>query len=146
MTIRFRNKFENSKPAGFDGEFDWDFLLPAFKGTKIEPMDFDCVVERRGHFLIFETKSKNKEVPLGQQITLKNLVILGEGKVHVIILWGKTPNEVSSMEEWYYEDGRQKIFHRNNCSSDFILKLTTKWFSYINQEKKFSQLSLKIKK
>ena len=57
--------------AGFDGFFDWDFLLPAWAGTKVQPMDFDAVVERHGRFLVFETKRDSQEVPRGQARALK---------------------------------------------------------------------------
>lgn len=37
--IVFPERFKQASPAGFDGVFDWDFLEPAFGGTKIMPMD-----------------------------------------------------------------------------------------------------------
>ena len=49
--IVFPERFKQASPAGFDGVFDWDFLEPAFGGTKIMPMDIDAVVERKGRIL-----------------------------------------------------------------------------------------------
>jgi hypothetical protein len=30
--IKYPETFDSMKPAGFDGIFDWNFILPAFKG------------------------------------------------------------------------------------------------------------------
>jgi hypothetical protein len=87
-----RERFEQWLPALFDGEFDWDFLLPAFKGTKIRPMDIDCAIERKGCILIFETKSAGKKIELGQQLSLTALWHKG---ITVIHLEGKTPATIS---------------------------------------------------
>ena len=48
--------FNQNLPAGFDGQFDWDFLIPAFGNNGIKPSDIDCLIERNGRFLLFETK------------------------------------------------------------------------------------------
>ena len=77
-------KFNTWLPALFDGQFHWDFLKPAFKDTKIMPMDFDAVVERYGKFLIFETKSKGKQIDLGQKITLQ---ISGRKTIPLLFFW-----------------------------------------------------------
>lgn len=63
MSIKYPKAFDGFPPAGFDGIFDWDFLKPAFGGTKIEPMDIDAFVERHGEILMFETKTLGKEIP-----------------------------------------------------------------------------------
>jgi hypothetical protein len=98
--IHSRRRFEQWLPAGFDGEFDWDFLKMAFTGTKIEPMDLDAVVERNGHFLVFETKDTGKGVPIGQAITLRTAWRKGFTVIHVE---GKTAPEISGFavySEW----------------------------------------------
>ena len=69
--IRNRRIFDDCLPAGFDGVFMWDFLKPAWAGTKIEPMDIDAHVERYGAHLLFETKEPGADVPEGQRIALK---------------------------------------------------------------------------
>jgi len=86
-----RDRFNQWLPALFDGEFDWDFLKPAFNGTKIMPMDFDAVVERRGHILIFETKAPGTDVSVGQRITLTTEWKRGASIIH---LEGKTPETI----------------------------------------------------
>lgn len=65
--IRHKERFDEMRPAGFDGVFDWDFLIEAFAPTRIQPTDVDFIVERNGYFLVFETKhADNIEVPTGQ--------------------------------------------------------------------------------
>ena len=83
--ILFPERFNQAKPANFDGVFDWDFLKPAFAHTKIEPMDIDAIVERHGKVLIFETKAPDREISKGQKITLNPLLALGRGNVHVMV-------------------------------------------------------------
>jgi len=82
-TIKYPEAFKASLPAGYDGIFDWSFLLPIFKGTKITPMDIDALVERHGRILIFETKQPDKDVPSGQVGALETLLRLGQGFVCV---------------------------------------------------------------
>lgn len=89
--LHSRKRFNQWLPALFDGEFDWDFLKPAFKETKIEPMDYDAVVERKGHFLIFATNVPGKEINLGQRITLTNE---WRRRSSIIHLEGKTPQTI----------------------------------------------------
>ena len=130
MTIHHPNKFYQALPAGFDGLFGWDFLKPAFAGTKVEPMDVDAMVERYGKFLLFETKNVGKEIPLGQQIALESAVRMGRGKILVMVLWGKTAMEIESIQEWYWERGRFKkslILSRN---AEYVLRRVSGWFAW----------------
>lgn len=71
--IRFPRTFDACLPANFDGVFMWDFLKPAWDGTRIEPMDIDAHVERYGAHLFFETKEPGVPVPEGQRIALQAL-------------------------------------------------------------------------
>lgn len=57
------------------------------------PMDFDAVVERRGHTAIFETKDAGKKIDVGQAITLTNEWSKGSTIFHV---QGKTPKEIQA--------------------------------------------------
>ena len=103
--IHSPHRFAEWLPAGFDGHFDWDFLKMAFTGTKIEPMDFDAVIERNGHFLVLETKEAGKSVPLGQAITLRTAWRKGFTVIHVE---GKTAPEISGFaiySEWDDDKG-----------------------------------------
>jgi hypothetical protein len=133
MHVKFEETFEKAAPAGFDGLFDWDFIIPAFAPTKIEPMDIDGVVERKGNFLIFETKHEGKDIPLGQKITLENLLKLGRGKITIFVLYGKDNNSIVGMEEWVYSN-RKVIKHTTQCDGNYIYAMTKAWFSKVNNE------------
>jgi hypothetical protein len=94
--IRNPAEFERAKPAGYDGLFCWDFLKGAF-GPKIEPMDFDGVVERRGHFLVFETKRDSVEMSLGSEITFAALL---KSPRWTVILCEKHPDDIQGWTVW----------------------------------------------
>lgn len=129
--IKYEDTFKDAMPAGFDGVFDWDFLIPIFKGTKITPMDIDCIVERRGHTLMLETKNAGVPVPLGQAITLETQIKYSRGKTTVYIIYGKTVEAIEGMEEWYYHRGRvckQTI----QCNSIYVYTMVEAWFSRAN--------------
>lgn len=96
--IRNPDRFNQAKPAGFDGIFDWDWTRGCFGSTSIEPMDIDACVERRGQFLMFETKDAGVEVKEGQMITLRRF--RGLGCVTLIFIVGKAcPPELAVV--WY---------------------------------------------
>jgi hypothetical protein len=127
MTIKYRRSFEAARPAGFDGEFDWDFLLPAFEGTKITPMDLDCVVEKNGKFLVFETKLKDAPISLGQQIMLERLV---ETKLfNVIILRGKRAEDIHSWDHWFEKSSRVEKKYYEGEAAD-LTAFVRRWFEW----------------
>ena len=129
MTILYPKRFQEAAPAGFDGVFDWDFLKPAWKPTKIEPMDLDAVIERRMQFLVFETKAAGKSIPEGQQITLENLI--RTGFFTVIVLRGKTAATISGWELWRRESG--KICKEwIDGDSEALTGYCEKWFRWAN--------------
>lgn len=131
--IRNKDKFRTWLPAMFDGEFDWDFLLPAFKGTKIQPMDYDCVTERNGHRLIIETKDTGKDIPIGQQITLTNEWRLGATILHVA---GKSPEQISGYalyaEGWHAPGLKIGCRPVTSCRWDDVLYVVRCWFCAAN--------------
>ena len=112
--IRDRDEFDKDLPAGFDGVFDWDVFKQAgcFGDTKIEPMDFDGVVDRNKHYLVFETKNNGAEIPTGQRITLENLHI---AKTFTVIkIWPKSPpfermEMITAKGHSYEYHGHEKI-------------------------------------
>ena len=71
-TIKHREAFLKSPAAGFDGVFDWSWTEGCFGEGKITPMDFDGVVERKGNFIVFETKNPGTPIPLGQMYTFES--------------------------------------------------------------------------
>lgn len=96
--IKDEKAFEENPPAGYDGFFDWDFLKQAFPRPKLEPMDFDCVIERNGRFLVFETKVPGQVIPEGQRITLATAV--ATGFCRVIFLETKQGHEIRRWQVW----------------------------------------------
>ncbi len=126
MTVLYPAAFRRSPAAGFDGVFEWDFLMPAFEGTKIMPMDFDGVVERNRRFLVFETKEGNKPIPDGQRLTLERAVETGPWTV--IVLRAKRPEDVSGWECWYSgRSGRVKKKYEEG-DADALVKYARRWF------------------
>jgi len=137
MTILHRETFNSFLPANFDGVFEWDFLCPVFEGTNIKPMDIDCIVERKGKFLVFETKSPGKEIPLGQTITLESLV--KTGYFVIIILWAKKPEEINSWQVWFKKgDGIIKKTIEGN-SNDLREYIKEKWWHGLLKEKRLQK-------
>ena len=104
MALRSERGFRESLPAGFDGFFDWDFLRGAF-GPTIEPMDFDAVVERNRHLLIYETKEPGVEIPDGQRRALDATIQIPRS-VTVLRVHGKSPATFEGYEVWWRRGAR----------------------------------------
>lgn len=139
MAVLHPERFKEAEPAGFDGKFDWDFLLPAFEGTKITPMDIDGVVERKGRFLMFETKAPGKEIPLGQKITLEQLVLIGGGRINIMFISGKNIPDINGMSEWYFSQKHKRILKIpregiKKCDYRYVLDRVIKWFEWANKK------------
>lgn len=103
MAILYPDRFKAAQPAGFDGVFEWDFLVSAFP-RNIKPMDWDGVVEINHRFLVFETKEPGREIPGGQEICLKRAVMTG--RFTVVIVFGKTKLSIEGFEIWTCREGR----------------------------------------
>lgn len=94
-TIKYPDTFKKSPAAGFDGTFDWSWTQGCFGGGKITPMDFDGVVERKGNFIVFETKGAGVPIPEGQILTLKRAHELGV--FTVMFIHGKATPEAAKI-------------------------------------------------
>lgn len=129
MTIKYPEKFESAAPAGFDGKFDWDFLLPAFAPTKIEPMDWDAVIERKGRFLVFETKSGELPIPQGQIIALE--AAAKTGFFTIIILRAKSPPDIQGWDCWFLGNGVLQKRHQVGDAAALV-EFIRRWFVYAN--------------
>ncbi len=127
MAVKYPTAFQRSPSAGFDGTFDWDFLAPAFAPTKIMPMDLDCVIERHGKFLCFETKTGIVPIPVGQVITLTALVKTGLWTV--IILRGKCAEEIDGWDFWYLGARSRNVEQRHeDGNADALVEFVSRWF------------------
>jgi hypothetical protein len=122
--IRSMSAFADALPAGFDGVFLWDFLRSAWGGTKIQPMDFDCVVERCGHFLAFETKAPGVPIPEGQQITFDALV---RDPHWTVVYCAKRPEDICGWDV-------QTRFGRNHFTGDAaaLRSWCALWFIHVS--------------
>ena len=127
MALDNPDTFYKSPPAGFDGFFDWEFLIPAFAPSKITPMDLDGIIERRGKFIVFETKRGNVPIPLGQQYTLEALA--NTGLFNVIILRAKTPEEIDSWERWRGPPITKEVFTGDAAA---LVEFVGKWYQFAN--------------
>jgi hypothetical protein len=96
-TIKHPDTFSRKPSASFDGVFNWEWTDGCFGETKIKPTDIDGIVERRGNFIVFETKDPGKEIPRGQQILLRELH--KTGRFTIMIIYGKQNPEYA---EVYY--------------------------------------------
>lgn len=132
--IIYPEKFQQMRPFGFSGKFDWDFILPVFSGTKIQPMDIDFIVERHGKFLVIETKSSDGvKLPLGQQILFDNLLRMGSGDITLFILPAKDEHSIWHWEEVYMLPKKNIIHSREiiGNKNDFVGRVS-QWFEWAN--------------
>jgi hypothetical protein len=137
MAIHSRQTFDEEAPAGFDGLFDWDYLIPAFQqatGRRIQPMDIDAHVEVGGHHLVIETKREGVDVPEGQRRAL--LALWAKGFATVVFLWGKSEPMVA---EVYYPSGTRQTIGTKAGPSPFtkkqIFDLCFRWAKWANDPK-----------
>jgi hypothetical protein len=131
VTILFPQNFKQSPSAGFDGIFNWDFLFPAFAGTKIMPMDVDCLIERRGCFLGFETKDAGVPLRLGQRMAIEASVKAG----WIYVFCRKRPDEIEEFEIWWPDKkykGGIRVDKRKGSATDLV-KFTKNWFERVNR-------------
>ena len=133
-TIFYPDNFNNSQwqiecphckeIIGFDGIFNWAWTQGCFGKTKITPMDFDGVVERHHHFLIFETKDVGKNIPQGQLLTFEALKT--PRTFTVMKIWGKnTPEKM----EVNFHNG--KIITVSTI--DEMKEYVKKWYEWANK-------------
>lgn len=133
--IKHQETFNKWLPANYNGKFDWDYLLPIFKPTKIEPTDIDGVVERKGKFLFFETKKEGKSIPLGQLIMLETLIKRFEGDATLLIIYGKTDKEVVGAQMWRYENGKVVKDAPVSCDWKQVYEMVYQWWCIVNKRR-----------
>ena len=126
-TIIYPEQFNKSKPARYDGVFDWSWTDGCFGETKIKPMDWDGVVERYGNFIVFETKNPGIEIPMGQRITLE--AAHKTGLFTIMLIWGKSCPE--NFEVWF-PNGKIRKYEGIEKARQVVMK----WFEYANASRK----------
>lgn len=116
----------------FRAFWDWEFLNDCFtSGIKVS--DLDGIVERRGFFLVFETKSKGAPSLKGQRILMEQLV--KTGYFTVIYVWGdnQKPEDVKILAPYKWGEYNEEIKVTESKSSVEHLKTLTKaWFNRAN--------------
>lgn len=117
-TIKHPETFRRAAPAGFDGVFDWSWTQGCFGAGKITPMDLDGVIERKGQFLVFETKDVGVQIPQGQLYTLQALHRLGF--FTIMIIHGKICPEVAHC--WYPASKTKITLHGPDEARDFVAR------------------------
>ena len=133
MVINSPEAFAAALPPGFDGVFDWDFLFPAFAPTKIRPMDLDCLIERKGNFLVFETKDGDVPIPQGQEITLRTLAMTG--LFFVVVLRSKTADGVDGWDLWYRKKSEGTFAQKHfEGDADELVSFVRRWFRWASGE------------
>lgn len=117
---------------GFDGIFHWDWVIDAIQQvspvTRITPMDFDGVVERKCHYIIFETKDVGVEIPFGQQLSLDNLI--RAKSVTIMKVCGKlNPETFESCTFFTNKEPWKDKGEGRNAALDYVKR----WFSWANK-------------
>ena len=131
-TIKHPDTFLKSPSAGFDGVFDWSWTQGCFGEKKITPMDFDGLVERKGNFILFETKNLGVEVPVGQLYTFQSAYDLG--CFTILFIQGKTKPEF--VKVWC-----QPNFYKGKCQEEYrpitdlekVRKLVSDWYEFADR-------------
>lgn len=133
-TIKHPSTFLNSPAAGYDGVFDWTWTQGCFGQTKITPMDFDGVVERKGNFIVFETKGAGVPVPKGQEYTLERAHSLGV--FTIVFVAGKEQPE--ALKVWHAPDFRKGKKMPDFCDVTIgnCQAFVKAWFTYAENNPK----------
>ena len=107
--------------------WDWAPLegcFPTKNGNTIQPSDLDFVVERRGYFLVFETKRHGERLKMGQQIMLENLASKPGCTVFVITGNLNDPSTVQRVTP-------NGILPATEATWESLRILTHKWFQWV---------------
>lgn len=106
-----------------DNLWDWGFLDGCFGNTRVKVTDIDGMIERRGYFLILETKLPDVEIPKGQSILFDALV--STKRFRVLIIWGERNNPL------YFQDWKR--FKKTKCTEKDIQRFVQGWFKWATQ-------------
>lgn len=109
------------------GIWDWAILDGCFGRTKIKPTDVDGLVERKGKFLMLETKAPGAAIPEGQRLTHQAWVAQGNS---VIVVWGDT-NKPQRILAKSPSNPEGKLFE--NASLATLRGLVEYWFQEIER-------------
>ena len=91
-------------------------------------MDFDGVVERKGNFILFETKNIGVPIPKGQMYTLQAAHRLG--CFTIFLIHGKTEPEIAQI--WYPGVDKREIHE----GVESIKNKVSAWYEYAEKNPK----------
>jgi len=120
-----------NNPALFvAGIWDWGFLEPCFKGTRIRPSDLDGVTEHNGHTLFIETKAPGVTIPRGQEIMFKAWQQDGNT---VFVIWGHANHAEAIQIYWPIGGSVTAILP---CDNAGVADYVSRWFAYARKSPK----------
>jgi len=102
--------------------WNWKPVADALPG-RCGVSDIDGVIERRGHFMVLETKRPGEKIPTGQLIMLKALAALP--KFHVLVITGNIDTGAISGYQAVTEDGLGP-----KRAGDLLPKKIAQWFDW----------------
>lgn len=117
-----------------DSYWDWTPYNSCFNGTNIRISDIDGIVERKGKFLLLETKKVNmsyEDIPTGQMIMFRELVKTGLFIIYII--FGKVNQPERLVVLSLDEKGEIK---RKDLELNLLYDLKhhiSYWFNYANR-------------
>jgi hypothetical protein len=133
-TIKHPETFLNSPAAGFDGVFDWSWTDGCLGSKNITPMDFDGVVERKGNFLLFETKGINVPIPRGQMYTFESAYNLG--CFTIMFIEGKgSPEKIKAWCQPGFYRGVKAKKHSIVTDLENAKSFVKAWYSYADNNR-----------
>lgn len=133
-TIKHPETFKNSPAAGFDGVFDWSWTDGCLGEKNIKPMDFDGVVERKGNFLLFETKGIGVPIPKGQMYTIESAYRLG--CFTVMFIEGKEkPEKIKAWCQPGFMNGKKSKNHSDVTDIENAKTFVKAWYQYADNNR-----------
>jgi hypothetical protein len=136
--LKHNETFNQYPPAGFDGLVMWDYLKPAWhrEGAmkQIEPMDIDCLVERKKWFLAFETKAPGKKMDQGQEITLANLLKVMPAKRLHLVECAKRPEDIDGWWVSFRSTNGKIVRKRYEGDASAFLAWCRRWFEWADAD------------
>lgn len=132
-TIKHPETFLKSPAACFDGVFDWSWTQGCFVTGNIKPMDFDGVVERKGNFLIFETKGIGVPIPTGQMFTYESAYRLGV--FTIVFIEGKARPEKAKV--WCQQGFKcsVKMLEHKETDAARMKSFVSDWYKFADANK-----------
>ena len=98
-------------------------------GGKIRPTDIDGIVERNGHFLIFEWKRDGVPIPLGQKILFEKLTIHED--ITVFVVWHEVNRPEIVTKAGMFKSGAWKGERATDLAG--VRKACAQWFNRVQK-------------